>query len=173
MIRAILHPLFFRRSATFDYYGPIDDGVKVLSANVKRTVFQTFFHESLVGKVTTSKVKIWRYRPLFHNSFIPVFSGKFRELNGRSVLEGTFLLNLFTRIFVPVWLIAALLFCLFFLFSVYASEKQMQEPLTAILIPFGMPIFAILLLNVGWFIGRYDIPYIESKIEEVFLRRGI
>jgi hypothetical protein len=173
MIQVILHPLFFRRSVTFDYYGSIESGVKVLSANVKRTVLQTFLHESLVGKVTKSKVKIWRYRPLLHNSFIPVFSGKFREGNGRSVLEGTFLLNLFTRIFVAVWLIAALLFCLFFLYTVFVSEKQIQEPLTAILIPFGMLIFAIVLLNVGWFIGRYDIPYIESKIEETFLRTGI
>jgi len=172
MIRATLHPLFFRRSAKFDYCGPIDDGVKVLSAKVKRTVFQTFFNESLVGKVTKSKVKIWRYRPLFGNSFMPVFSGKFRELNGRSVLEGTFSLHPFTRIFFPVWVISVLSFFLFFLYALYVAEKP-QELLPFILIPIGMAVFAVVLLNVGWFIGRYDIPYIENKIQEAFLKGGI
>jgi hypothetical protein len=173
MIGVIIRPLFFRKPATFNYYGSIDNGIKLLSNAVRRTPFQTLLTESLVGKVTKSKVQIYRYRPLFHNSFVPVFYGRFKSENGKSILKGEFLLHRSTRAFIFAWVIGILIFWGCFIFETYISKKFVYEPLPFNLIPLGMVAFALFLLHIGWFIGKYDIPYIERKIQEIFLKGGI
>ncbi len=173
MIKSVLGPIFFRKPAKFEYIGPVDAGIKLLTDNVRKRFLRGFFTESLCGKVTRSEVEIWRYRPLFHNSFIPVFYGRFKSENGKSILEGEFAIHRFTRIFIFAWVIGILLFWGFIMFETHILKKPLEEPLPFTLIPLGMVVFAILLLHMGWFIGKYDIPYIETTIQEIFLKGGI
>ena len=71
------------------------------------------------------------------------------------------------------WIIGILVFWGYFMFETYISKNFVYEPLPFTLIPLGMVTFALILLHIGWFIGKYDILFIEREIQEILLKGNI
>jgi hypothetical protein len=67
---------------------PIEDAVSKLSREIVSSSGLWISREGLVGKVTPTKVSLYRGVPLQGNSFLPVLAGTFETENGQTVLKG-------------------------------------------------------------------------------------
>ncbi len=79
----------------------IDDAVQKLSRDVAPSIFK-IKRESLIGKVSSKKVLLYRGVPFQGNSFLPVFVGSFQNTNNETVLRGKWTIPFRTKLF---WII--------------------------------------------------------------------
>jgi len=169
MIKYLFGPLLFRKPLSYEFAGSIQDGVKRLRNSVKGTAFHSPFQQCVVGKVSETKVVLRRYRPFWHNSFIPVFRGKFVFKNGKTVLEGKYSMHMFVKIFMCIWLAGVIAGGIMIRFtSTNQEEAKWSLAITAIMFLFG-----IALLHIGWLIGKKDIDYIDTNVKESIYKSDI
>lgn len=141
----------------------------------KFTSIGNFNHEFLY-KISGDNLeleKVIHYR----NSFKPIFYGKLKEENRETIIEGSFNTQAFVKIFMIVWfggtvLIGVPLFlaALIKLLNPHSMEGIFYgDPLVGILVPIFMPIFGIVLIKVGQWLGKKQekevIEFIEKFLE--------
>jgi len=136
--------------------------MKRLSANVKGMEIHNPIRQCVVGKVSESKVVLRRYRPLWGNSFIPIFRGKFVSRSGKSILEGEYSILMFTKIGMSLWYVLVIGFGMM---TAITSNNQLERK-WSIIIAAVMLLLGIGLLHFGWITGKKDINYIDSVINE-------
>jgi hypothetical protein len=113
LARAILNEIREGDSISFPSRFSIETSVKRLRQNVKRSSLNTLFSEAPVGKITQANVVIYRYRPSLHNSFRPIFRGRFVAREGKAYLIGAFSLRPIVKSFLYFWfaLLVAAVIC--------------------------------------------------------------
>ena len=158
--------------ASFPSFFPLTESVARLRARTGRSVFSSLFHESAVGPVSASRVRLQRVIPLFGNSFKPVFVGAFRHDHGRVVLEGRFTMFLFSKIFMTIWLAFALVWTMLAVGIVVARWPHVParegERVLAGLVPLlgiGFFVLGIAFVRGCWWLSRRDIPYLAAVIQ--------
>jgi len=123
------------------------------------------FQQCLVGKVSEANVILRRYRPFWRNSDISIFRGKFVLRDGIAVLEGEYSMHKFTKIFTTIWLSGVTAFFLMFIIDAFTTSHK-EDILFFLCITAAMLVFGVILLRIGWVLGRGDIDYIESIIHK-------
>ena len=79
MLRSLLYAREKVRLPTS--YSPTE-AVRRLAANVERPTFWMWFTRAMaLGTVSCERVVLYRYRPWVHNSFVPVFTGRFEAIH--------------------------------------------------------------------------------------------
>ena len=164
MIRDVINPFLTTGWATFEVPGSADEGVRLLRKVVKSSIFPPITRQALVGRVTQDHVKVWRHRPLVHNSFVPVFSGEFLNENGRTILAGRFAMHWFTRFFMAVWLGGVFFFLVIALVTLPSASNPPSDNLLSIIGPLLMLIFGLGLVHLGRWCARGDIEFLEHAI---------
>src|SRR3989442_9859820 len=104
MIKAAFRFLYGDVPVRFPSAFSLAESVMRLRASTKRSVFLSLFHQSAVGPVHESRVRLQRVIPFFGNSFKPIFIGAFHQDHGGVFLEGSFTMFLFSKVFMTVWL---------------------------------------------------------------------
>ena len=69
-----------------------------------------WFKEGAIGRVTESRVRLKRYRPLRRNDFAPLLDATISDADGTRALVGMFRASWPTRIFLSAWFGIAILF---------------------------------------------------------------
>ncbi len=168
MIKSIFKPLSYCKPSSFDYDGSIEAGLSLLSKHVKKSTLHAGLKDALIGKATTSEVKIWRYRPWGENGFVPVFIGKFIPRNGTTMLEGEFRLHKGSKyIFIAS-------FIGFIAFWIGIAVRDIKSTSDFNLFSWGLIaiiIFMIVYLHVCYRFAQKDLKYVEDKIKKI-LKRG-
>jgi hypothetical protein len=83
-------------------YG-LAESVGRLSAATKRWTLFDFGNTVAVGRVSTDSVRLRRVIPMVHNSFQPVFMGRFEVREGVTVLTGHFGMPMSVKVFMSFW----------------------------------------------------------------------
>src|SRR5207244_3013187 len=81
----------------------LEESIARLQAVVKPSLFQTYFTEAAVGKVTPARVVLWRNIPMVGNAFRYFFVGSFQEKSGRVILTGAFTMHMAVKIAIAFW----------------------------------------------------------------------
>ena|SRR5438552_5370954 len=165
MIRSALNYLYGDVPARFLSAFSLSESVARLRARTKRSVFASLLHESAVGPVGESRVRLQRVIPLFGNSFKPIFVGAFHHEHGRVVLEGRFTMFLFSKIFMTTWLTFALVWTILAALSVLRALRGEAMAALPPLFGIGFFVFGIALVRTSWWLSRNDIPYLTSVIQ--------
>ena len=167
-IRETVHTLLLsERSVQIRSPYSLVDAQNRLRPIVHRTVITTLLSRGLIGKIQERRVRLTIYRPLFANSFSPVFDASFEEADGATWLVGRFRLHRFVRVFLSIWfggvvLIGALLVP-FGIIGVLAGSLEAAVMVFGPLLMLG---FGIALVKLGSFFGAADERYILSKVNE-------
>jgi len=138
---------------------PIEKAIDRLSAEVFSSYFKINY-ESLVGKVNSKKVSLYRAVPFETNSFLPVFQGKFETVDGETILTGTWTYHWYAKLF--VFLIASGM--LYTLFDNFFDKHTLPIP---------SMIIDLIVVYVFWFLfkkskkraledKRWIVKYVEN-----------
>jgi hypothetical protein len=164
MLASIVRPLIESRPATFEVPGSAEEGARLLRNVVRSSFFPPLTRQALLGRVTPSRVSIWRHRPLIQNSFIPVYYGRFLDQDGRTVLTGRFAMHRFTSGFMMFWLLAVVAFLVFAMVKVPFATNPMREKVLFFVVPVLMLAFGLGFVHLGRWFARHDIDYIAREI---------
>jgi hypothetical protein len=159
----ILYRLYRSQPASFPSSYTTEVAIERLSHLAQRPAW-LWCQEGLMGKVTPSKVALWRHDQV--NSFKPIFTGVFTLRNGVTVLSGYFSTPWFTRVFLPVWY-SGLAAIAFLIIGVGIAQN---EPLMFLMLlgPCAIGVGGIAVVYIGWKESSNDVAYISEAI-----RRGI
>ena len=141
----------------------LPQAVERLGAAVKPTALHTPFREAVVGRVSDTRVRLRRHRPLVRNGFAPIFTGAFATRDGVTRLEGRFGLHPMVRIYLSLWygILAVMV-------GVYTTAALRGGPLrdTAMFVAIlaALAIFPAVMTRVGRWLGRRDADYISEVI---------
>ena len=127
-------------------FGPEDSIERLKSVTVRMILFPT--EQIMVGRVNADRVALRRVTPTVHNTWAPVFTGRFEIREGRTVLVGAFKLSRFTKVFMTLWFG----FIAFWtgLVTVIAFEAQ-RDPSAFEVTP-GIPPWIFPLFGIGMFL---------------------
>jgi hypothetical protein len=177
MVREIFGALYGDIPARFLSDFSLMESVARLRQRTERSVFSSLFHQTAVGPVTESRVRLQRVIPFFGNSFKPIFVGKFAHSHGRIVLEGRFTMFLFTKVFMTCWLV---FFLVAAILSTLAAFNAVGEDLARVRdepIASFSPLVAIMFLVAGvlfvrgcWWLSRNDIVFLTSVIRDALTK---
>lgn len=147
-------------------YSP-DEAVRRLRSSVVRTAFVTLLREAVVGKVSLDKVLLYRYRPLFHNSFASLFRGSFQIRNGVTTLEGYFTLHWLVKTFMMFWFCSLLLFILIVVWALLImKENKPLEGTLGIVVPLVMAAVGSMFVRFSKWLSRSDREFISKVIRD-------
>jgi hypothetical protein len=163
MAPSLLEWIYPSQPVTIEAPGSVGEAVRRLQGPVKRSIWRTPFRESLVGPVSPSRVVVRRYRPWLRNDFGPVFVGHFVQGPDAVRLEGEFTLHPLARWLMTLWFSFVGLFLTVGLVRIVA-RPTMGDELLFMTITLGMGLWGVGLLRFGRWMGRKDIPYIESGL---------
>jgi hypothetical protein len=139
---------------------------RLASAIEPSTFFSSVSYPCAVGKVSPSRTTLHRKIPLMYNMFKPVFIGKFKEIDGKTVLVGTFKLHWATKAFMSFWFG----FCLFiFLLTALSSSKPNKWWFLGLYV--GMFIFGLIMVGFGKWLSRKDIDWLSHVISSALRKR--
>jgi hypothetical protein len=148
---------------SFEAPGVVSDAVQRLRSAVKRTGWHTPFRESLVGRVSASRVVLRRYRPWMNNGFAPTFVGGFVQRGDRVLLQGALTLHPLIRMFMTL-----ALSCLAVLLAIGLGRlfvrPMMGDELLFLVLVLGAALCTVALMRVSHWFGRQDVSYIEDRI---------
>ena len=167
-------PIFFRKPASYEFSISIDEGRRILSHHVNRHSWDNGFHESLIGKVTATDVRIWHYclTALSNQTgVIPVFIGKFSNCNGKPKLVGEFRLNKLSKYVIILCFIFILLF--WGGIAIRDYEKPFFSLGLIVEVALLNAIFMIIVVCVGYWGAKRDMKYIESRVKEILSKGSI
>jgi hypothetical protein len=147
--------------------------IERLRERTKRSVFSALwlFRQAAVGPVDESTVRLHRVIPMFGNSFKPIFVGRFDLDEGRVVLEGRFTMFRFSKIFMTIWLVFALLWTVL---AAAAALKAVAEDGATMYDPVAwlVPLVGVLFFLAGvafvrgcWWLSRKDMVFLTSVIQ--------
>jgi hypothetical protein len=143
--------------------GSVGEGVRRLQGTVRRSAWRTLFREALIGSVSPTRVVVRRYRPWFRNDFGPVFVGRLVQRPEGVLLEGTFTLFPLLRRVMTLWFSFVGLFLAVGVVRIVA-RPAMGDELLFMAVTVGLGLWGVGLLRFGRWMGRKDIPYIESGL---------
>ena len=172
VMKKLLGPFIASTPASFDVPGSAEEGVRLLKNVVHSSLFPPLTHQALLGRVTPSRVTLWRHRPFVQNSFTPMFSGTFISMNGRTVLSGRFAMHKFVRVGLVLGVSFSLLLVVFLLVTFPAAFSTPIEKLTMLLVPLVVSIFSLGLTHFGWWLARGDVGYVEAAIKSALHHGG-
>lgn len=172
MVSRIHHLLFGHVPLELRSAFPLQESIERLKTATKRSVFSTLFCEAAVGCVTARRVRLQRVKPMFGNSFKPVFVGRFVEVGGTVILRGQFTMFLFSKVFMSVWLGFALLWTILAAMAALGAGRTPNAPethhsLAATLFPIiGIAFFlvGVAFLRFCWWLSRGDIGYLKTTM---------
>jgi hypothetical protein len=146
----------------------VEESVSRLASAIEpSTFFSSASYPCAVGKVSPSRTILHRKIPLMYNMFKPVFIGKFKEFDGKTVLVGTFKLHWATKAFMSFWFG----FCLFiFLLTALSSSKPNKGWL--LLLYSGMFFFGLIMVGFGKWLSRKDIDWLSHVISSALRKRS-
>ncbi len=155
--------LFHKTPAKFESNFSLADSVERLSATVKSSPIRSALKETLVGRVKSDKVRISRYRPRRGNSFKPYFHGKFKIVDGATVLSGYFSIHSMVKIIMSIIYIFMILFAVLAFLSSLGEESVLEGLKSAIggLIALVIP---ELFVRFGQWYSRGDLEFISEII---------
>lgn len=173
LIKGIFNALYGDVPARFSSEFPLTESVARLRERTGRSIFASLFHESAVGPVTESRVRLQRVIPFFGNSFKPIFAGAFRQKQGRVFLEGRFTMFLFSKVFMTIWLTFALMWTIVAVLVVLRVVRDDPGRLgggsATLLFPIiglGFFVVGIVFIRFCWWLSRSDIAYLSSVIQQ-------
>ncbi len=169
MIKSIFKPLSFRKPASFEYHGSVDEGLYLLSKHIKKSTLYARLKDALVGKATTSEVKIWRYRPWGNNGFVPVFIGKFVRSNSTTNLEGEFRLHKGSRIIFIASFIGIIVFWAAVAVRDIDKTSSASDITLFVQATIASIIFIIIVLHVSYRFAKKDLEFVEDSIKKILL----
>ena len=105
VLNRVISPLqefFSSKPASFGFPCSVVEGVKRLSMTVEPSVLGAWFKEAVIGRVSASKVRLYRHGLVPRGSGL-LFIGSFRVYNGLTVLEGRFTKHWYPKVFMGVW----------------------------------------------------------------------
>jgi hypothetical protein len=167
MVKRFFSFLYRDIPARFPSDFALTESVERLRARTGRSVLSALFHQSAVGPVNESRVRLQRVIPLFGNSFKPIFVGRFHQSQGRAVLEGRFTMFLFSKVFMTVWLAFALVWTITSAVAALRAVGRGHAKPMAMLFPLVGVLF--FLTGVGfvrccWWLSRNDMAFLGSVI---------
>lgn len=152
--------VFPRTEVTFKSKYSVVDSVSRVSDRIDKGKWGSLPGGAVLGTVTPEKVILRHRRTGFAD--VMVFSGSFSELEGGTILSGTFDVPRIIRVFLTCWLL-----CVVFLFG---YTLIFMENTSAMLAFGAIPLFLLLswLANVYlirvW--GQRDIEYLSNLISD-------
>jgi hypothetical protein len=114
-----------------------------------------------VGRVGADDVKLWRARSNLRNDFKPCFYGRFVEVEGRIVLEGSFGLAHFTKAFMFAWFGFGLLWTLMAIF-IFTQDpgNTWVFPLAGL----GVLLGGVAVIALGVRMAQGDVEWLAERI---------
>src|SRR5262249_8436444 len=109
-----LRSVFSMRPASFVTVGSLDDAVRRLAAVVKRSWWQEWAVDCLIGRVSADYVEVRRHRAGSRDPLPAVFVGAFSADGDKVILAGYFRHSTATRILLVAGLV---IFAIFFVAS--------------------------------------------------------
>jgi len=170
MVRWFFQFLYGSISVRFASPYSVHESISRLSAIIEPSVFSSFTRQCAVGIVTEKKVCIQRVIPFVGNAWKPFFYGTFSSTGAGSVLEGTFKLSLFMRIFMSVWFGFIAFWTLLSTFVVLTkSPTELWFPL------FGVCMFAagIGMVHFGKWFANNDIAWLTQVVVQALGINGV
>lgn len=166
--------LFDSVPATFPSQYDLEESVKRLRAASRPWYsWEVLFKQSAVGVVSSTKVRLWRVRPLMHNGFAPQFVGRFVESHGTVTLVGRFTMHPWTKVAMSVS------FALFLLWTLAPIIMSTANPRTTtpVVPAFGVEplIFGsllVLMLLAGKALSRGDVAWLSEVIQRALTPEG-
>ena len=101
-------------------YGLAESVARLKAVTTSWSLFRVA-EQAAVGRVSETRVSLRHVVPMFGNAFKPVFTGRFRQVNGQVVLTRVFGLSWFVTLFMAYWLGFCVLFVLLSLLG--AAQK--------------------------------------------------
>ena len=172
MVRKLLGPFLASESVTFSVPGSADRGVRLLSDVVGSVFFASFRRPGLVGRVDDLGVSIRWHRPFVHNSFGPVFSGKFLTSQGQTVLSGQFAMQPFTKIMMSLFLLASAVFWVLVLTKLPRATNPPAEKVMFVFLPLAMIAACVGFVHLGTWFARHDAQLIKHEIKSALGHGG-
>ncbi len=164
MAVSLFERIYPSRPLTLQAPGSVSDAVRRLEGAVSRSALRTLFRESLVGSVSPSSVVVRRYRPWRSgNSFGPTFVGRFVQEPDAVRLEGAFTLHPLMRWVMTLWFSFVGLFLAVGVVRIIA-HPIMGDELLFVAAALGLGLWGVGLLRFGRWVGRKDVPYIETGL---------
>jgi hypothetical protein len=145
---------------------PLSESVARLRARTERSVFSSLFHESAVGPVTETRVRLQHMMP-FSRNIKPIFVGTFRQHHGRVVLEGRFTVFPFSKVVMTMWLAGALAWTIAAALVVGTGDAAFLVPLTGL----ALLVVGIVVIRACWWLSRNDVPFLVAVIQEALSER--
>lgn len=140
----------------------IAESVSRLSAIVEPSLLGSLTRQCAVGTVKDDRVSIQRAIPFVGNSWKPFFIGSFKQVDGQTVLEGSFTMSPWVKGFMSVW------FGFIGVWVVLAIVATLRNPSANWLFPlFGIVLFCAgaAMVRAGKWFARNDIAWLSRLIE--------
>jgi hypothetical protein len=160
-------PIFGAPQAKFFSSFSLEESVSRLASAIEpSTFFSSLSYPCAVGKVSPSRTILHRKIPLMYNMFKPIFIGKFKEIDGQTVLVGTFKMHWTTKAFMSVWFS----FCMF-IFILTALSSVNPKKWGLLMLYAGMFIFGLVMVGFGKWLSRKDIDWLSRVISSALRKR--
>jgi hypothetical protein len=157
-----MHFLFYKIPISYESRFPLDLSIQLLRDAVRSRWNPFPMVTGVYGKVSENSVRLYRVIPLWHNSFAPIFRGRFEVENGKVVLRGAYSTHPLVLAFAIIWL-TVVIFAQAVMLFLAARLGTFQ---ILYLIPSAMCLFLFFLIRTGKWLSRNDISYISGIIEE-------
>lgn len=161
------NPFALNRHVSFEYSGSIESAVYLLSQFVTKPVMQLKLDDGLIGKISTEKVEIWLHRPFSKNFLIPVFTGMFVNIEGKTNLTGDFRLHKYAKTTFTLGMLGIIAFWIYVAIAdhdLLSAQSQVMEPLWFCLGTLLLMVAALFLCRP---IAKKDMESIEQQIRTI------
>ena len=170
--------MHFRHFITLRTDLDADDCIRRLSDSIdpeRLTIFSLSGYSGskpVIGRIMGYEFYLHKRRN-WRNDFAPQFHGNLRAQDRGTLIEGYFDAPRWTRIFMRVWLGAAVLLAgpvfLLSLWDLFTGGHYVKGDLrVGLLVPPCMILFGILLPRLGLWLGRYEEQFIVEFLERTF-----
>jgi len=147
----LLKFLFGTQTLSFNTKYTIDEATDKLNDNLSH-IWENLDTTCAMGKAKKNKVRIYWYKAYTRNSFRPIFKGKFKTVEGKTILEGKLSLPLIIKLILIIWFTFLISINLFINFQMITSKPiNFSNVLIFNFFTFIM------------FIGAYTLVYIGAK----------
>jgi hypothetical protein len=159
MFRWFVRLLYDSTPAEFRSAYGLAESVGRLSAATKRWTLFDFGNTVAVGRVSTDSVQLRRVIPMVHNSFQPVFMGRFEVREGVTVLTGHFGMPMSVKVFMSFWFGMVIVISGGLLLG-----SKAPVPMAVMIGPLVMIIGGLGLVAAGKWFGRNDAAWLSGII---------
>jgi hypothetical protein len=118
------------------------------------------------GKISEHRVRLYWIIPFVANSFAPIFVGKFETSDGKVILSGSYSMHFAVKAFMTLWLAVTLAVSLIATGILGMSYITSRECSAFFLIPCGLFLFGLVMVQAGRWFSRNHIEYIEEVIRK-------